>query len=860
MDFLSELNEPQQQAVLQSEGPVMIIAGAGSGKTRVLTYRIAYMMQKGADAFSILALTFTNKAAREMKNRIERLVGTEARNLYMGTFHSVFARVLRVEAAKIGYPSNFTIYDTDDSKSLMRDIIKEQGLDDKIYKPSLVLHRISSAKNNLFNWQHYQDNIDLVNEDTQSGKPKLGLLFELYSKRCFKAGAMDFDDLLFNTHDLLIRFPDVLHKYQNRFKYVLVDEFQDTNWAQYKIVRKLAAQHENICVVGDDAQSIYAFRGANIQNILSFEKDYPDLKKFKLEQNYRSTQNIVNAANSVIAKNRNQLKKLVWTDNDEGDKIKLMRAMSDNEEGSLVANTIFEDRMQAQLKNSDFAILYRTNAQSRSMEEALRRLGIPYRIYGGLSFYARKEIKDLLSYLRLTINHNDEEALKRIINYPKREIGKTSLDRLIVAADKHEKPLWEIVENVNMYCQDINAPTRLRILDFAAMIKSFAVIAKTKNAYDAASYIANQSGLLKDLYADRTPEGISHFENLQELLNGIKEFSDTGIGAVPAPGFAFEEDVDDEDSSLRGTKQSINGDNDLDFNGQLNFAEQEISNHEQEAINPELENTNHKPQTTNQIRTIDQYMQDIALLTDADKKTDDGDNDKVSLMTIHAAKGLEFKNVFVVGLEENLFPSMMAMQSRADLEEERRLFYVAITRAEKKLYLTYAISRYRYGNLQGCEPSRFIEEVAEQYLEIAFKQHKAKPDDYEDTWQPDFGRSSFNLKAPSRPTNREAVKPSSNPQPKLPSNFKKISSANASTNAGHTVPIAIGRSRSAENDFIGDDPNLITTGMEVEHARFGKGKVISMEGKFPDTKCTIFFAGEGQKQLLLKYAKLKIVG
>ena len=830
-DILQSLNEPQRQAVMQTEGPVMIIAGAGSGKTRVLTYRIVHLMEKGIDPFNILALTFTNKAAREMKNRVEQIAGANARNLYMGTFHSVFARVLRIEASKIGFPTNFTIYDTVDTKGLIRDIIKEQGLDDKIYKPNLVLNRISSAKNNLFNWQHYTDNVDLVNEDNQSGKPKLALLFELYSKRCFKAGAMDFDDLLYYTHDLLIRFPDVLHKYQNRFHYVLVDEFQDTNWAQYKIVRKLAAQRENICVVGDDAQSIYAFRGANIQNILSFEKDYPDIKTFKLEQNYRSTQNIVNVANSVIANNKNQLQKTVWTDNVEGEKIKMLRALSDNEEGSLVANTIFEDSMRGQLKHSDFVILYRTNAQSRSMEEGLRRLGIPYRIYGGLSFYSRKEIKDLLSYLRLTINNQDEEALKRIINYPKREIGKTSMDRIIVAADKNEKSFWEIIENVNVYCSDINAPTRQRILDFVVMIKSFGVIAKTKNAYDAASHIANQSGLLKDLFIDRTPEGISHFENLQELLNGIREFVDTGNSAVPAPAFEAETD---EDVAAITTDAII----DAEFNGEFDF----LGN-----VKPEGESEGENDAAKEQ-RTIALFMQDIALLTDADKNADDENADKVALMTIHASKGLEFKNVFIVGLEENLFPSMMAMQSRADLEEERRLFYVAITRAERKLYLSYAISRYRFGNLLSCEPSRFLDEIAPEYTEITYAKPKQRRDDT-DTWEPSFGKSSFNLKSPgnSRGYVPKPAVPANNVNA-LPSKFKKLS----------TIPSKA--KTAAETDFESDDVNQIVVGMEVEHARFGKGKVISMEGNLPDTKCTIFFNGEGQKQLLLKFAKLKIVG
>ncbi len=829
-DILESLNEPQRQAVMQTDGPVMIIAGAGSGKTRVLTYRIAHLIQKGVDPFNILALTFTNKAAREMKNRIEKIAGGDARNLYMGTFHSVFARVLRAEAGKLGFPTNFTIYDTDDSKGLIRDIIKEQGLDDKIYKANLVLNRISSAKNNLFNWQHYADNVDLVNEDNQSGKPKLALLFELYSKRCFKAGAMDFDDLLFHTHDLLIKFPEVLHKYQNRFHYVLVDEFQDTNWAQYKIVRKLAAQRENICVVGDDAQSIYAFRGANIQNILSFEKDYPDIKTYKLEQNYRSTQNIVNAANSVIANNKNQLKKLVWTDNNEGDKIKLLRALSDNEEGSLVANTIFTDKMTNQLKHSDFVILYRTNAQSRSMEEGLRRLGIPYRIHSGLSFYSRKEIKDLLSYLRITINNNDEEALKRIINYPKREIGKTSLDRVIVAADKNEKSLWEIIENVNLYCSDINAPTRQRILDFVAMIKSFSVLAKTKNAYDTASHIANQSGLLKDLFTDRTPEGISHFENLQELLNGIREFVDTGNSPVPAPAFDIEADDDPTPTTADEASEEK-------FSGEFDFvAETSIETANEPAEQDETE-------SIKETRTIALFMQDIALLTDADKNADDDNTDKVALMTIHASKGLEFKNVFIVGLEENLFPSMMAMQSRADLEEERRLFYVAITRAENKLYLSHAVSRYRFGNLLSCEPSRFLEEIAPEFTEITYSKPKTRNDDT-DTWEPSFAKSSFQLKPPQKkgyvpkPTVPSSVSA-------LPSKFKKV--ANATNNDG-------------QNNFIGDDASKIVVGLEVEHARFGVGKVITMEGAGADTKCTIFFNGEGQKQLLLKFAKLKIIG
>lgn len=773
-EYLSHLNESQRQAVECTEGPVMIIAGAGSGKTRMLTYRITHLMKKGTDAFNILALTFTNKAAREMKNRIAMLAGEEARNLWMGTFHSVFAKILRVEAPRIGYPNNFTIYDTDDSKSLMRAILREQNLDDKVYKPNMVLNRISSAKNNLMNYYDYQQNVELVNDDRLSGKPQLGLLFELYTKRCFKAGAMDFDDLIYHTYMLLKNFPDELSKYQRKFKYIMVDEFQDTNYAQYLIVRKLAAQHENICVVGDDAQSIYAFRGATIQNILNFEKDYPDLNIFKLEQNYRSTKNIVNAANSVILNNRNQLRKEVWTDNDEGLKLKVLRALTDNEEGSVVANCIFEDKMNLQLRNKDFAILYRTNAQSRSMEEALRRMNIPYRIYGGLSFYSRKEIKDLLAYFRLTINPNDEEALKRVINYPARGIGQSSIDKLIVAADAANKSIWDIIENIHHANTGIAANTQSKIADFVSMIKSFSVMLKTNTAYELASYIANSTGILRELYTDKTPEGLNHYENLQELLNGIKEFTDNGVVALEAPSAEI---------------------------------------------------------TENNLRSLDVYMQDIALLTDAESKQDD-DNDKVALMTIHSAKGLEFKEVFVVGMEENLFPSQMSMNSRADLEEERRLFYVAMTRAEIKLTLTYAVSRYRWGNLVGCEPSRFIEEVHPDFIEFSSISRKQERHTSWDNSEPDFSKSKLFSQRQST--------------------FKK----------NNFVPLTktqTAKPLNEESDFVADDASQIITGMDVQHQKFGTGKVITIEGRFPDNKATVFFAGHGNKQLLLKYAKLKIV-
>lgn len=774
--YLAQLNEPQREAVLCTDGPVMIIAGAGSGKTRVLVHRIVHMMQNGADPFNILALTFTNKAAREMKNRIAHVAGDEARNLWMGTFHSVFAKILRVEAPRIGYPSSFTIYDTDDAKNLIRDIVKDQGLDEKIYKPGLVYNRISSAKNNLYSWKDYQENSELTNDDKYAGKPHLGLLYELYQKRAFKSGAMDFDDLLFNTYILLNNFPDVLHKYQNKFKYILVDEFQDTNYAQYIIVRKLAAQHENICVVGDDAQSIYAFRGANIQNILSFESDYPDLKTFKLEQNYRSTKTIVEAANSVIANNRSQLKKSVWTDNHDGELIRLIKGLSDNEEGNMVANAIFGDTMQNQIHLREIAVLYRTNAQSRSMEEALRRKGIAYRIYGGISFYARKEVKDLLAYFRLTVNPDDEEALKRVINYPKREIGKTSLDKIIVAADRENISLWKILEQINSVETGIPAATRGRIADFVAMIRSFQAMLKSKSAFDLASHIATATGLLKELYADKSPEGISHYENLQELLNGIKEFTDKGTTALPAPSSELEAD-------------------------------------------PAL-------------RTLDVFLQDIALITD--KEEDDKNEDCVSLMTIHAAKGLEFKNVYVVGLEENLFPSQMALQSRAELEEERRLFYVAITRAEKKLTLSYAVSRYKWGNLISCEPSRFIAEINPDFI-----------DDQTAIVMKGFERKSGNVSSSWGTHNGPAVKvPSSAPRP----GFKKVSQLKQTS---ETVV--------ASANFEADDPSLILQGMTVEHQKFGTGEVISMEGNFPDLKATVSFPGHGQKQLLLKYAKLKIV-
>jgi DNA helicase II / ATP-dependent DNA helicase PcrA len=740
MSYLDSLNEPQKQAVLNTEGPSMIIAGAGSGKTRVLTLRIAHLIEKGVDPFNILALTFTNKASREMRHRIEQLVGTDARNLWMGTFHAVFARILRAEAEKIGYPKAFTIYDTEDSKSLIRQIIKELYLDDKIYKTNMVLNRISAAKNKLISASDYLNNPTFKTDDEASLRPELGKLYKIYQERCFKAGAMDFDDLLFNTNLLFREHLDVLNKYQNRFKYALVDEFQDTNLSQYNITRKLSTKNRNICVVGDDAQSIYAFRGADIQNILNFEKDYPELQIFKLEQNYRSTQNIVNAANSVITKNKAQLKKTVWTENETGNLIEVLRANTDNEEGSLVATAIFEEKMQNHLKNSDFAILYRTNSQSRAMEEALRRRNIKYRMVGGVSFYQRKEIKDILAYLRYSLNTNDEQSLRRIINYPKRGIGEASVSKLLVAAEDNGVTLWEAMQNVTSF---MAGKTATGIENFVTQIKSFGTILGSKDAYEAASRIAQESGLVKELFEDKTIEGLNRYENVQELLNAIKEFVD-----MP----------DNQDKSLGA------------------------------------------------------FLQDISLLTDADNEKD-SDPDKVTLMTIHSSKGLEFRNVYIVGLEEDLFPSQMMLSSRADLEEERRLFYVAITRAQKHLTVSYSNTRYRFGRLKPCEPSRFLTEFDPQFLNIS-KRQVAQPVEKPNIIQKP---KSFNSPVNSRP---------------------KV----------NYIPTA---------DFKPSDTSNLLTGMKVEHPKFGFGIVKDMDVAGTDRKAIIDFNGI-EKTLILSFAKLKI--
>lgn len=775
MDYLNELNDSQRKAVEATEGPVMVIAGAGSGKTRVLTYRIAHLINKGVDPFNILSLTFTNKAAQEMKERIGEIIGySEARNIWMGTFHSVFARILRQEAEKIGYPQNFTIYDTQDAKNLIKTILKEQGLDEKIYKPNLVYNRISSAKNNLLSAAAYLNNTTIQSEDRQAAKPKIGEVYKIYETRCFKAGAMDFDDLLFKTNILLRDFPDVLNDYQHRFKYILVDEYQDTNFSQYIIVKKLAAAFENVCVVGDDAQSIYAFRGANIQNILNFKNDYPDVKTYKLEQNYRSTKNIVNAANSIIEQNKDQIKKEVWTDNAIGEKIKVHRAATDNEEGKIVANLIFDTQLSAQAHNKDFAILYRTNAQSRAMEEALRRKNISYKIYGGLSFYQRKEIKDLLSYFRMIINPNDEEALKRIINYPARGIGKTTMDKIAITANNNQKSLWSIIANLNQYNTGINSGAQTKIGGFIEMIKSFAAQLISKNAYELGNEIASTTGILKELYTDRTPEGISRYENIQELLNGLKEFTET-------------------------------------------------QNEEEGDVTP---------------RGLVEFLQDVALLTNADNEKDE-DRNKVTLMTIHSAKGLEFPYVHVVGLEENLFPSQMTLTSRADLEEERRLFYVAVTRAKKEIHLSFASSRYKWGSLIFCEPSRFIEEIDEEFLEFTFQKGSNSQQDtthFDETFsaQNNYGSTNQFKKRSKMPPKRNAPPKTIHTTPK---NLTKISNSSATATVDSAASLNLEK------------------GMMVNHQKFGNGIIENLE----NGKATINFQNVGNKQLLLKFAKLSII-
>lgn len=744
MDYLEGLNEPQRRAVMHEEGPLMIVAGAGSGKTRVLTHRIAHLMSQGIDAFNIIALTFTNKAAGEMRERIEKLVGLDARNLWMGTFHSIFAKILRFEASRIGFDANFSIYDTDDSKSLIRSIVKELALDDKVYKPNRVLNRISRAKNQLVSYKAYKDNPQYHEEDVANRIPEMKRIYELYQRRCFRSNAMDFDDLLFNTNILLRDHQDILAKYQNKFRFLMIDEFQDTNYSQYLIVKRLAAQHHNICVVGDDAQSIYAFRGADIQNILNFQRDFQNAVMIRLEQNYRSTKNIVQAANSVIDKNLSQIKKQVWTDNEPGNLIRVIKAVSDSEEGKLIANDIFQEKVNYNLDNNNFAILYRTNAQSRAMEDALRKMNIKYRIIGGLSFYQRKEIKDLIAYLRFSINHNDGEALRRVINLPKRGIGDVTIGKIMSYAEEAGSSVWEILKNIKQYMKGRVANA---ITSFVTLIQSFEILAEQADAYTFAEQVARNSGILKELYEDKTIEGLSRYENIKELLNAIKEYVD----------------------------------------------------------NPENLDAN-----------IATFLQEVSLITSIDESKDD-DEDKVTLMTIHAAKGLEFSRVYVVGLEEDLFPSSMMLTSRADLEEERRLFYVAITRSEKKLTLSYATSRYQFGRLKHCEPSRFLNEIDENFLQredaYTFSKSNNPPRsmNFVKSWQnsPKYTKKSLTQHKPSP-------------------------------------------------DFKPSDTKALEVGMKVEHMKFGFGIVKEVQEFNNDRKACIEFDDCGEKTLLLSFAKLKI--
>lgn len=768
--YLDQLNDAQKAPVLQKDGAMIVIAGAGSGKTRVLTYRIAYLMSQGIDPFNILALTFTNKAAREMKKRISYIVGaSEAKNLWMGTFHSIFAKLLRFEADKLGYPSNFTIYDTQDSQGVILAVIKDMNLDKDIYKYKQVYSRISSYKNSLITVKAYFNNPDLVEADAMAKMPRLGDIYKEYVARCFKAGAMDFDDLLLKTNELLTRFPEVLAKYQNRFRYILVDEYQDTNHSQYLIVRALSDRFQNICVVGDDAQSIYAFRGANINNILNFQKDYEEVSVYRLEQNYRSTKNIVSAANSIIEKNKSRLEKVVWTANDQGSKIFVNRTMTDGDEGRFVASSIFENKMNHQLKNGDFAILYRTNAQSRAMEDALRKKDIPYRIYGGLSFYQRKEIKDVLSYLRLILNPKDEEALKRIINYPARGIGGTTIDRLIVAANHYNRSIFEVMQNIDKIDLKINAGTKTKLQDFVVMIESFQIQNQNYDAFQITEHVAKKTGLLHELKKDGTPEGIARIENIEELLNGMRDFVE-------------------EQKEIVDTKGSLA-----------------------------------------------EFMEDVALATDLDN--DKGDEDRVALMTVHLAKGLEFPYVYIVGMEEDLFPSGMNMNSRSELEEERRLFYVALTRAEKQAYLTYTQSRYRWGKLIDAEPSRFIEEIDEDFLEyltpITERRFTSLLD--ADIFD-DVDHSKLRLRKPV--AGRAPLGPSD-------SQLKKLR---------RMKPVVSG----ADKNFNAADANL-NIGTLVEHVRFGKGKIVTIEGVGADTKAEIDFEIGGLKKLLLRFAKLNVL-
>ena len=772
MDYLKGLNEPQFEAVTTLEGPLMVLAGAGSGKTRVLTMRIAHLITNGIDPFNILALTFTNKAAKEMKERIAKVVGvSDARSLWMGTFHSVFARILRSEAHYLGYPSNFTIYDAQDALNVLKKVIKDMSVDAEVYKAKKVLSRISQYKNNLITVNAYFNNPELMEADERANMRLIGEIYRKYVEACFKNGAMDFDDLLLKTNELLTRFPEVLAKYQDRFRYILVDEYQDTNHSQYLIVKALASKFENICVVGDDAQSIYSFRGANIYNILNFKKDYPDAVTVSLEQNYRSTQNIVDAANVVISKNLQQFKKNVFSENEVGEKIKVYRSLSDADEANFVSANIFELHNTQQRKFSDFAILYRTNSQTRAFEDALRKKNIPYRVYGGLSFYQRKEVKDLLAYLRILTNENDSEALSRIINYPARGIGETTQNKLVVFADSQNLSVSQVLDNLGFYAPQLGLNNGIitKLGDFWAMIKAFQVMLKTENVYDVAMEVAKRSGLIKFLKEDQTPEGISRVENIQELLNSMQGF-------------------------IEEQRQIEDGD-------------------------PSLSN----------------FLENIALSSDTQNDKDDGD--KVSLMTIHLSKGLEFPVVYLVGLEENLFPSFMSSSTREELEEERRLFYVALTRAEKQAYFTYAVSRFQWGKITDSEPSRFLSEVDSKYIEF------------------------INPMLEARFVNNSGI--SSNifdERPSEPRFFKK-KEEKKTLERNETIPAVKKTLKPVATAKIinpsGSSSEDIEVGDRVRHDRFGVGEVTFLDGTDPQNiKAKVIFANEGEKNLILKFAKL----
>ncbi len=779
-DYLQGLNDRQLEAVTHINGPIMIVAGAGSGKTKVLTTRIAHLMAKGVDSFNILALTFTNKAAKEMKERIEKILGNnEARNLYIGTFHSVFARILRFEADKIGYPNNFTIYDTDDAKSVIKAVLNEMQLDDKQYKPNQVYNRISAAKNALVGPQEYMNDYHLQQEDMRANRPAQGKIYAAYAQRCFKNGAMDFDDLLIKFYELLKNVPEALHKYQHKFKYILIDEYQDTNPAQYEVIKLLGAMHENVCVVGDDAQSIYSFRGATIQNILQFQKDYDNVKVVMLEQNYRSTQTILNVANQVIGFNKGQIEKKLFTDNSTGEKIKLIRTASDNDEGRFVSDTIQEQKLRNHFNNRDFAILYRTNAQSRAFEENLRRMGIAYTMYGGTSFYSRKEIKDMVAYLRLLVNTNDDEALKRIINYPARGIGKTTLDKLILVANESNLSLWQVLERARE--AGFRAGTLTALEDFVTMMKSFMSMLAKQNAYDVAAHIGKQTGIIKEMFNDKSTEGVARYENIQELLNSIKEWTESP------------------------------------------------DNDEGELVD----------------KTMGAYLQQITLLTDSDNK--DPNADTVKLMTIHAAKGLEFECVFAAGLEESLFPNAMAINTREELEEERRLFYVVVTRAKKRLWVSYATTRYKFGSLVQNEPSRFIEEMPAALVDRSFAGGGVVKQTSGFGNKPAFERMN---KGNSWNSAGQAEKKYGPPPAKEKTNPSYI---------GATPPSNKVVEHKASADFAASDSADLKAGQKVEHQKFGFGEILKIDGSAHNPMATIKFELNGEKKILINYAKLRIV-